>query len=175
MLHCTTCEVLCRWLGWSKAIRQPVPCLNNGVAVQVRTTGTTSRPGSATPEQEEPINRTPHMPAGYIEEDTGKQGTRKGWTHVTDTPAHTWLYDNILKWTGLELLARYKTAQFLLDQIYNPTMKVLTALDIRGRQKYVEERIKVLGLRGLPVFHKLSYFKYACCDLCWPTGVAESP
>lgn len=43
-------------------------------------------------------------------------------------------------------------------------MQTLVQKSRPERKRYVDERQKILGLRGMPHFHMLSYFKY---DLCF--------
>ena len=49
----------------------------------------------------------------------------------------------------------------------NPTEQEFRDCDgLRARENLLEKKLLKLGVRGVPMFSELSYFKYAVIDLC---------
>lgn len=96
-----------RWLGFAADVEQPVPCYPGGhtihpdIQAQIDYSGT-----------------SPWMPAGYLQHDNGALGVRSSWTVAsTITSTATWLTGNVLKYTGLEILARGWAAVSISEQV----------------------------------------------------------
>lgn len=102
----------------------------------------------------------PRMPQGYAEEDTGEFDMRSGFTAPISLPAETWLTDNVLKLSALEILLRGRKAELLKDLLLHPTTDTLRRMTPKDRETYVDRKQKDLGARGAPMFQNLSYVKY---------------
>lgn len=99
-----------------------------------------------------------HLPPGYIEPDRGAADIRTGLSATPDviTP-ESWVTDNRLKLGASEILSRGRQAERVRARL--------------ARNQYTktkaEDEFKRLGVRGLPLFAGLSYFK---CVLPYNTG-----
>ena len=97
-----------RWLGYANDIKQPVPCLADGVStLHAADAAAVDESGTA-----------PRMPSGYMEPDNEAGGVRHRWTPSdTVTSVLTWLTDCVFKYSLAEILARGKTAEKIKEQV----------------------------------------------------------
>jgi len=49
---------------------------------------------------------------------------------------------------------------FVHVQVHNPTLPELANKTVVQREAIIEKKLKLLGVRGEPMFSELSYFKY---------------
>ena len=92
------------------------------------------------------------LPAGYTSTLMGPEHQRSAMSPTPLTiPAKSWVTDNRLKLSASEIISRGTEAE----------RRAKEQSETNGPRKPVEDAFKRLGLRGLPMFYGLSYFK---CD-----------
>ena len=89
---------------------------------------------------------------------------RNKWSEKRDIPASTWRSDNVLKFSEKERAARAErgariTAEHERDNpLPNVAVDDATAAYLQ-RMKAINDKHLKLGVKGVPVFSKLSYFR----------------
>lgn len=96
-----------RWLGYWANIEQPIPCYPGGQLFH-----------PAVANMIDPSGETPLLPTGYLQYDDGATGIRSSWTAAsTVIGVVTWLTSCVLKYTGMEMMARGWAAAAIKEQV----------------------------------------------------------
>ena len=103
------------------------------------------------------------MPSGSLKEDSSHP--RSAWTCSMSTPVNTWLTDNTLKYTEREMAARAAEGARITREIENERPIDIGRDGSNGatysaRARAINKKHLELGVKGIPVFNQLSYFKY---------------
>lgn len=114
----------------------------------------------------------PRVPLGYLQKDDGRFLARTAYTDPMDVATTTWMTDNVLKLSGLEIKMRGRKAKLYKDQVLHPTLAAVAKKDQTQREEWANQMQKELGARGEPMFQSLSYVKcVSCCHDCLPASV----
>lgn len=153
LVYSTLLPFMCRLSGYDSVVQQSVQASNEGN--RVPNVHGTCAPGEL------------QLPAGYTSEPTATAAARvkhirSTWTEEEDVKPEE---HNELKWTADELLARAQKVQRRREELEAAAqLEQLPPAERGEAYKRLQRRLKELyrefgGIRGLPSFSKLSYFR----------------
>lgn len=163
---------VCRWLGFDAGMKQRVPCYA-AAGHCAPMAGQTLHPQELA--AVDTSGDHPRVPLGYLQKDDGRYLARTAFTDPIDVAPSTWLTDNVLKLSDLEIKMRGRKAKLYQDQVLHPSLEAVEKKDQTQREEWANQMQKELGARGEPMFQSLSYVKYvSCCSDCLPEYVPVS-
>ena len=89
-----------------------------------------------------------------------------------NTPVNTWLTDNTLKYTEREMAARAAEGARITREIESERPIDIgedggNGATYSARSRAINKKHLELGVKGIPVFSQLSYFKYVVVGSCF--------
>lgn len=125
----------CRWLSYHQPVEQHVPARDDGRSHHPQV-----------------LENGYCMPDGYVRSDVAASPARRSWTkEPLQIKPITWHTDNCLKYTAAEVMARGRQAERITARS--------TALGGTQTAAATKRELLSLGVKGLPLFSTLSYFK----------------
>ena len=86
----------------------------------------------------------PRVPLGYLQKDDGRFLARTAYTDPMDVATTTWMTDNVLKLSGLEIKMRGRKAKLYKDQVLHPTLAAVAKKDQTQREEWANQMQKEL-------------------------------